>query len=186
VITAEGLWEFVIGSAALAILAVTALTAWPFGRQLADRYGSHRTVAVLFVIAVGIIAALTLAPNHPPPGMRTVLPPHYLTTVDDPRLVWAMLTAAPSDPEQLANIALYVPLGLLGALMWRGISRAVLFGAALTVFIETCQAGIVGRAGSITDIRNNAAGALLGAVVGAGAVRTLSRTAAGNGPDGRR
>jgi VanZ family protein len=46
---------------------------------------------------------------------------------------------------------------------------------ALTVFVETCQYGIVGRDGSITDIRNNAAGAILGALLAATAVRFRRR-----------
>jgi glycopeptide antibiotics resistance protein len=39
----------------------------------------------------------------------------------------------------------------------------------LTLAIETCQYGIIGRAGSITDIRNNTMGAILGAVFAAAA-----------------
>ena len=53
------------------------------------------------------------------------------------------------------------------------IPRATLFGAALTVFVETCQYGIVGRAGSITDIRNNTLGALLGAIAVLLVVRSI-------------
>jgi hypothetical protein len=77
--TAEGLWQFVIGPPALAVLTVTVLAAWPIGRRLADRFHSHRAVAVLFVVAVGIVAALTLTPNFPEAGVPEPLPPHYLT-----------------------------------------------------------------------------------------------------------
>jgi glycopeptide antibiotics resistance protein len=133
---------------------------------------------VLLVLVVGVVAALTLTPNPPAPGVVETLPAHFLTKLDEPREVWAKLTAAPSDGEQFANIALYVPVGLLGMLVWRSIIRGALFGAILTLIIETCQSGIVGRAGSITDIRNNTAGALLGALVAA----VLSRTVAGNSP----
>jgi glycopeptide antibiotics resistance protein len=75
----------------------------------------------------------------------------------------------------LANIALYIPIGFLGRLVWRSAARAAGFGTALTVFIETCQYGIVGRDGSITDIRNNAAGAILGALLAVTAVRFRRR-----------
>ncbi len=163
--TAEGLWTFVSGPAALAVLLATAVLAWPAGVRIARRRGCSRLAAVLFVVAVGVIVGLTLTPSRPASGVVEALPPHYLTQIDDLRLVWATLTAAPSDAEQLANIALYLPVGLLGGFVWRGPARATLFGVALTVAIETCQYGIIGRAGSLTDIRNNALGALLGALV---------------------
>jgi glycopeptide antibiotics resistance protein len=175
VLTAEALWEFVQGPAALAVLAATALLAWPAGVRIARRRRCPRAVAALFVAAVGVILALTLTPDRPAPGAVDVLPPHYLTRIGDPRLVWSALTAAPADTEQLANIALYVPVGLLGRLVWHGAARATLAGVALTVAVETCQYGIIGRAGSLTDIRNNTAGALLGAVVAAVAVGALAR-----------
>jgi glycopeptide antibiotics resistance protein len=182
--TAEGLWEFMIGPPALAVLAVTALVAWPVGRRLADRFRSRRAVAVLFVIAVGIVAALTLTPNFPEAGVPEPLPPHYLTQIDEPRVVWSALTAAPSDAEEIANVALYVPVGVLGWLLWRSVGWATLFGAMLTVVIETCQIGVIGRAGSLTDIRNNTAGAFLGAVFAAAVVWVMTRISTARRPIG--
>jgi glycopeptide antibiotics resistance protein len=90
-------------------------------------------------------------------------------------VVWSALTAAPSDAEEIANVALYVPVGVLGWLLWRSVGWATLFGAMLTVVIETCQIGVIGRAGSLTDIRNNTAGAFLGAVFAAAVVRVMTR-----------
>lgn len=181
-ITAEGLWAFVTGPAAVAVLLATALLAGPAGVRLARRRRCPRVAAVLFVAAVGVIVALTLTPNHPAPGVTEVLPPHYLTQIGDVRLVWSRLTAAPSDAEQLANIALYIPVGLLGRLVWHGAGRATLAGAALTVAIETCQYGIIGRAGSLTDIRNNSLGALIGAVAAALVIGALARTTRHHAP----
>jgi len=175
VMTAEGLWAFVTGPPALAVLAATAVVAWPAGARLARRLACSRTAAILYVVAVGVIVALTVTPNHPAPGVVEVLPPHYLTEIGDLRLVWSRLTAAPSDAEQLANIALYVPVGVLGRLVWRSAVRATLAGTALTVAIETCQYGIIGRAGSLTDIRNNSAGALIGAVAAAVLIAVVAR-----------
>lgn len=184
--SAGGLWDFVTEPAPLAVLAVVALATWPAARTLARRTGCGRPVAALFVLAVGVVAALTLVPNQPVPGVPVAVPPHFLTQVGDPGLVWSLLTAAPADAEQVANIALYVPVGLLGALAWRRFWAGTLAGLALTVAIETCQYNIIGRAGSITDIRNNTAGAVLGAL--AAAVPALVRRAhrAGRGPTGRR
>ena len=171
--SAQALWTFVSGPAALAVLLATALLAWPAGVRIARRQGCPRLAAALFVVAVGVIVALTLTPSRTMSGVIEVPPPHYLTQIDDLLFVWSTLTAAPSDAEQLANIALYVPVGLLGGFVWRGVARATLFGLALTVAIETCQYGIIGRAGSLTDIRNNALGALIGALL-AGAVRAVA------------
>ena len=119
--------------------------------------------------------ALTLTPNEPVDGIYPVMPPHFLTQLTDPALVWSTLTAAPSDAEQWANVALYVPIGLIGRFVWRTAARAALAGTALTIFVETCQYGIVGRAGSLTDMRNNTAGTILGALVAAGAAYLLTR-----------
>ena len=163
-LTTVGFWDFVTAPAPLMALTATALVAVPAGRKLAAWQRSSTAAAVLLVLMVGVVAALTLTPNPPAPGVTEVLPPHYLTQLTHPRAVWAQLTAAPADGEQQANIALFVPIGALAALVFRGVARATLFGAALTVFVETCQYGIVGRAGSITDIRNNTLGALLGAI----------------------
>lgn len=174
--SAAGLWDFVTGPAALAVLLVTALLAWPAGARLARRRACSRAAAMLYVVAVGVVVALTLTPNRPAPGVVEVLPPHYLTQLGDLRLVWSRLTAAPADAEELANIALYVPIGLLGRLVWHGAARATLTGAVLTVAIETCQYGIIGRAGSLTDIRNNSAGALIGAVAAAVVIGAMARS----------
>lgn len=175
VLTAAGLWAFATEPAALAVMAVVAAVAWPLGRRLADRRGCPLPIAISFVVAVGVIVALTMTPNEPPTGVLLPRPPHFVQQLGDPSLVWATATALPNDCEQWANIALYLPVGLLGWFVWRSVTRASGFGLALTMFVETCQYGIVGRAGSITDIRNNAAGAVLGAVFAAAAFRALRR-----------
>lgn len=164
---ADALWGFVTEPAPLTVLAVTLLAVWPAARRIARRTGCRPFVAALFVLSVGVVVALTLTPAEPPPGVPVTAPPHFLAQVDHPRLVWSLLTAPPSDAEQIANIALYLPVGLLARLVWRRTLPATLIGAALTVAIETCQYSIIGRAGSITDIRNNTVGALLGALAAA-------------------
>ena len=170
---AVGLWNFISAPVPLVILIATVLVAVPAGRRLAAWQHCSRVAAVLLVLMVGIVAALTLTPNPPEPGVIEILPPHYLTQLTHPRAVWAQLTAPPADGEQQANIAMFVPIGVLAALVFGSIPRATLFGAALTVFVETCQYGIVGRAGSITDIRNNTLGALLGAIAVLLVVRSI-------------
>ena len=157
------------------MLLVTAVAAWPLGRLIANRLGRSRAAAVLFVAAVGVVMALTLTPNYPGPGEPTDMPPHFLQYLGNPHMVWAALTSPPADSEQIANVALYVPVGLFGRFVWRTTIGAAAFGIALTVVIETCQYGVPGRDGSLTDIRNNAAGAVLGALLGAVAARIAER-----------
>jgi len=171
VLTAEDLWAFITEPTAVAVMVATLAGAWPIGRRIADHSQCPRAVAILFVVAVGTVVVLTMTPYEPPTGTGAPMPPHFLRLLGDSHLIWAMLTTVPDDSEQLANIALYIPIGFLGRFMWRSAARAAGFGLALTVFIETCQYGIAGRDGSVTDIRNNAAGAILGALLAAGAVR---------------
>lgn len=160
-------------SAAVALVA-TAVLAWPLGRRLARRRGCSRAVATLFVLSAGLILALTLTPNGP--GRYDLIPPHYLTQLRHPGLVWATLRAAPNDSEEYANIALYLPLGFFGRYLWRSAAGGALCGVALTVAVETCQYGIVGRAGSLTDIRNNSLGAALGAAAAGAAIWAARRS----------
>jgi glycopeptide antibiotics resistance protein len=175
-LTAAGLWSFVIQPTALAALVLTFAVAWPIGRRIADHYRCPRAIAVLFVLAVGLVVALTMTPNEPAPRViEPAAPPHFLTQLHDGHFPWSALIAPPDDSEQVANIVLYIPVGFLGRLVWRSAVRAAGFGMALTVFIETCQYGIVGRVGSITDIRNNTAGAILGAALAAATIEVLRR-----------
>jgi glycopeptide antibiotics resistance protein len=172
VLTTSGLWTFVTEPVVLAVLGATLVLAWPLGRRLADRLHCRRTVAVALVVTVGVVLALTLTPSRTADGSTPVLPPHYLSLLrHNPAALWTQFTSPPGDVEQRANIALYVPLGVLAGFAWRSVMRASVFGMMLTVAIETCQYGIIGRAGSITDIRNNTAGAILGALFAAAATR---------------
>jgi glycopeptide antibiotics resistance protein len=177
------LWEFLRGRAAFAVLVATAIVSWPLGRLIADRFGRSRAWTVLFVAAVGVVMALTLTPNYPVPGEPTEVPVHFLQQLGHLNRLRLALTSPPTDSEQIANIALYVPVGLFGRFVWGSALRATVFGTALTVVIETCQYGIVGRDGSITDIRNNAVGALLGAVAAAVAAGFTQRRNAATAAD---
>jgi nitrate/nitrite transporter NarK len=177
VLTAGGLWGFITTPAAVAVTVATLAVARPFGRRLATRYGCSRAVAVLFVIAVGVVLALTLTPNQPS-GIPLPRPPHFLQQLGDGRLIWAKLVTPPDDSEELANIAIYLPAGFLGRFVWGSVGRATSFGLVLTVFVETCQYGVIGRAGSVTDIRNNTLGAFFGALLAALVIYGRRRRAA--------
>jgi MFS family permease len=176
VVTVRDLWHSGIGIAGVALV-VTAAVAWPIGRLIADRFDRPRAAAALFVASVGTVIALTLTPHYPGPVDFLPPPPHFLHYIGDLHRVWAALTAPPTDAEQIANITLYVPVGLFGRFVWRSTIGAAAFGTALTVVIETCQYWIVGRDGSLTDIRNNAVGAILGALLAAVAARVARQEA---------
>lgn len=95
-----------------------------------------------------------------------------------------------TGPEPLANVALFVPIGLLVGLATRRPVLGALTGAALTIAIELVQALVpaIGRSCAMDDALANALGATLGAVL-AGVVRLLPRrasTAAADDPDARR
>jgi glycopeptide antibiotics resistance protein len=160
------LWEFVTAPAAFVVIIATFAIAWPLGRRMAARYRCSPAIAILFVIAIGAILALTLTPSEPS-GIPFPRPPHFLQQLGDGRLIWANLVTPPDDSEELANIAIYLPAGFLGRFVWGSVGRATSVGLVLTIFIETCQYGVIGRAGSITDIRNNTLGAFFGALLAA-------------------
>ncbi|MFI5494845.1 VanZ family protein [Actinoplanes sp. NPDC051859] len=160
--TPESLATFVTNPVPQVVFVACLICAWPL-----SRFARHRITGYLMLASVAMIVALTATPNYVPPVAPTLVPPHFLTQWNEPRLVWSLLTAAPSDAEQIANIALYVPLGLAGHVLWRSVLRTTAYGFLLVLTIETAQYLIPGRAGSITDIRNNTLGTFLGALAAA-------------------
>ena len=70
--------------------------------------------------------------------------------------------------EQLANVALFVPVGLFLLLLfgskywWVAVAAAI----AMTSLIETVQKGIPGRVSDDRDIAANTLGAVIGVVLG--------------------
>jgi glycopeptide antibiotics resistance protein len=167
--TTQSFITFISNPVPQIVFAIFLAAAWPLGR-LIGRDTRRRLVAALFVVSIGVIVALTATPSYADPASFAAIPPHFLTQLDQPRLILAKLVAAPSDAEQIANIALYVPLGVFGRLLLRSTARATLFGFLLVFTIETIQYAIPGRAGSITDIRNNVLGTFLAAVATAAVV----------------
>jgi VanZ family protein len=75
-----------------------------------------------------------------------------------------------SNAEQWGNVLLFLPLGLLGALVSRSVPRAAGFGVVLSVLVEVWQSA-AGRGGEVSDVLHTAAGAVLGAVSAAVVLR---------------
>lgn len=84
-----------------------------------------------------------------------------------------------AGPEPLANVALFVPIGLLVGIASRRPALGALAGAVLTVAIELVQAlaPALGRSCAVDDAIANAVGAALGAVLAAAALLLARRGA---------
>lgn len=150
------------------------LLAWR-SRALAWRHALSLTAAdAMLLVALGGIGLLTLGPPVLPQPDRINLVPFRdqiwaLQGLVDPALAAAML---------VANVLLFVPLGLALAFRFPGSSTRTLVAAAVLVSIgiESAQALMnVGRLADVTDVLANGAGALLG--VGPGrAIRAVGRS----------
>jgi glycopeptide antibiotics resistance protein len=142
-------WAVAIRPATLAVVALTLLLAWPLGRR-------RGTAGVLFVLTFGTILAATATARlfH---FSATGVPP-YLHQFADPAYVFGGFAG---NQERLANICLFLPLGLLATLLWR--RPLLVFGscAALSFVLEAWQ-GLIGRGGDAVDVVHNSAGALIG------------------------
>jgi glycopeptide antibiotics resistance protein len=69
--------------------------------------------------------------------------------------------------EILANVALFVPIGLLLALAWPRLRlwQTVLIGALMSVVIETVQGVMPSRFPTLSDVIANTFGTLVGAAI---------------------
>ena len=69
--------------------------------------------------------------------------------------------------EILANVALFVPVGLLLALAWPRLRlwQTVLIGALMSVLIETVQGVMPSRFPTLSDVIANTTGTLIGALI---------------------
>ncbi len=128
----------------------------------------HDVTLLAYIVVVLVI---TLWPSPPDPGANPLL----LRLLD-----WAHGAGLPAafdlvTLEVVANVVMFVPLGLLLASSAR-VPRpwlAVAAGLALSAAIETTQIALPGRYPTLQDVVANTAGAALGAaaVVATRAVR---------------
>jgi glycopeptide antibiotics resistance protein len=80
--------------------------------------------------------------------------------------------------EFLYNVLLFVPVALVGALLWRQVRLRVwtALGFAASLLIETLQAVVLtGRTPQVSDLVANTLGAFVGAALGRVAWRLLRR-----------
>ncbi|WP_067500452.1 VanZ family protein [Actinoplanes sp. TFC3] len=138
------------------ILLVSAVAAAALGRRLAARYNSPTMIAVLFILAVGCVMALTAPPGTSLPASEVI---DWYTHGE----AYRDLLTSHTMPQDKANIIMFLPIGFLGCLLTRRIFRTIFFGAGFSLAIEVWQT-FMGRSGDIMDLRNNTIGAIIGSI----------------------
>jgi glycopeptide antibiotics resistance protein len=140
----------------------------------------RKILVAIFVVYLGVVAALTVVPAHlSPVRIRSTDPNHInLIPLDysfrcfrQDRGMHPHLTAF-CLRNTLGNVALFMPLGILLPLIdtrFRTFKRMLLIGLALSLAIETVQFGLrfIGnpRAVDIDDVLLNTLGACLGFLI---------------------
>jgi len=113
--------------------------------------------AVLLVLYSLVIARLTLMPARAEHGVLAIL--DKVTRLSNGRLTW-------DQTEQLANIALFVPAGLLAAVVLGRTWAAIVLCVLASIGIELAQQHFLSsRVPTAVDVRNNGLGGVIGAVV---------------------
>lgn len=138
-----------------------------------DRAHRRAAAALLFLYAVGI-AVVVFWPGPPDPGGQWSLK-RYLSDGPAHGLpAWITFSLV----ESLANVLMFVPVGLLGSLaMRRHNYLVVVFAAAASGLIELVQLVVLpNRVASLQDVRANAIGALLGFLLAIPALRKRRRS----------
>ncbi len=149
---------------AIALLAVVVVVGPPLGWWLAPR------PRAALALALGAIVAALVTTLYPTGG--------------EAELVCVLgRDGTLAGPEPLANVALFVPIGLLVGVASRRPALGAVAGAVLTVTIELVQALApeLGRSCAIDDAIANAVGAALGAVLAAAALLLARRAASSEG-----
>jgi glycopeptide antibiotics resistance protein len=132
------------------------------------RTKSPTVVSVLYAMAVATVGALTLptrfADMHAFPAPQFTVGGFFKQFFADSAPIHAF-TDLLTTPEHLANVLLYVPVGVLGCLFlgkwWRTFGAAV----ALTFIVELMQALSGVRDGSAEDFYHNCLGAAVGVAI---------------------
>lgn len=121
-----------------------------------------------FVLALAVTVGLILYGSLYPFEFRACVDP-----AGDFRNLLATWKQPSSRGDLLANIVLYLPLGLFAAKALYGIATplrviaSLLAGIALSVSVEFIQIYDVGRVSAMSDVYANSVGAFLGAMAGA-------------------
>ncbi|MBF4617390.1 VanZ family protein [Clavibacter sp. VKM Ac-2873] len=138
---------------------------WGARRDRERRRVRRRQAAVLLIAYVALIGLVTLTPDSVDRGVYPYLVRGVVFVQHHgfPGFRYSMI-------EEVANVALFAPLGMLGvlALGARRWWAVVLAGTALSASVELAQGAFLpARVASVTDVVANGTGALLGATAAA-------------------
>ncbi len=146
-------WAVVSQPRLLVLLGVTVLVAGPIGVRLSP---GRRHLGVLFVLTLGAVLAATTTTGELRPSLLGVR--SYLDGFAHPAYV---ISGFGSSREKIANVGLFLPLGLLAVRLWPRPLIVLAALATLTFGIELWQA-LIGRGGDAVDVLHNTVGALVG------------------------
>jgi hypothetical protein len=132
----------------------------------------HPFLSVVTIAYLAFVGWVTLTPGSEAPTQSDLVLRVLARLERYPHLEWLTYGRA----EYLANIALFVPIGLFLLLLFgsRFWWLAVVAAITMTSFIETVQRAIPGRVSDDRDIAANTLGAVIGVILGL--VLTLPET----------
>ncbi len=143
----------------------TGRSTWGARRDRERRRIRRRQATALLLAYVALIGLVTLTPDSVDRGVYPYLMRGVVVVQHHgiPGFRYSMI-------EEVANVALFTPLGMLGVLAF-GAPRwwiVVLAGTAMSASVELAQGAFLpARVASVTDVAANGAGALLGATAAA-------------------
>ena len=151
------------------------------GENLSSPRLRELVLALLWMFCGGM-AAVTLTPRWVVSAMADVAHGYRWNTGGYPFFELGTVNLIPFQTfipgaytiyNLIGNTIMFVPFGLFSTLLWRGFGwkRALLTGACITLFIESCQL-FIGRAFDIDDLMLNTLGVFCGFLM-AQAVRRL-------------
>jgi glycopeptide antibiotics resistance protein len=122
----------------------------------------HPILTVVTFAYLGVVALITLWPQPPQPGQNLLFIRLLTALARIDALDWLTY----STIESLANVAMFVPIGVFFVLLFgrRYWWVAILAGMALTAAIETSQIFIPGRVPDVRDLVANSVGAAVGVI----------------------
>lgn len=175
------LWRWVSPSrpvVPLLVIAVAAVTAVAMRRA-----GASPALAWWFAAALVLVGLTTLPSPAEPHLAEDPLARLWSCATGAHRWIpttMAQVNTAQLRSDRLPNVALFVPLGaglvfLGGRRVWARLAATALLSALLSAGIESYQALFTSRSCSSVDVATNAAGAMLGWLLGFAALQLARR-----------
>ncbi|AZI57360.1 VanZ family protein [Nakamurella antarctica] len=122
----------------------------------------YRVRWLLMVVAVIAVLCIVLSPNRPAAGAQS----HLRAWLDTANKGWLPPFITFELVEFLANVVMFVPIGVLGILVGGRGWPALISGTMFSVLLELFQALLLpGRVGSVVDVAANTMGVLCGVCV---------------------